>query len=123
MIKTTNQPMRMLTRIYNAFSYRRNFPYEGPIPGDFSDILLQDISSHTLYEAISAALQQSYLAPYQLLEKQAKGIVYGPYCRSMICLPVRAIDNRQSFGVHFLIDTGSPTTYLENKAISAIFDK
>ena len=62
---------------------------------------------------VSGSLKQKYLSPYENNTKTATGILFGANARPMICLPVQPLTkNREPISVHFLVDTGSPISYL-----------
>lgn len=94
-----------------TFSYKKNYPFDVPGPGDFSDIILQDVT-----------LKKIYLSPFENAECKAQGIIFGPFARPMICLPVASMKLKKNFGIHFIVDTGSPFTYLEATALMTLFE-
>jgi len=74
------------------------------------DVLLSDINHRILVDDISKRLGIDYLSNYDTINKQINGIVYGSNYRLMCGLPIK-IKNISKF-IIFLIDTGSPWTYI-----------
>ncbi len=65
---------------------------------------------------------QKYLVPYENDSVKATGIIYGPFARPMICLPVVPLGKKaDTLSIHFLVDTGSPATYLSKEALKALY--
>lgn len=94
-----------------------------PSPGQ-CDIMLLDISAEDLRADIAQELGVEYLLPAEpiLLNKgetrTVSGTIYGSNNRVMIALPVQKLN--KCVHVIFLIDTGSPYTYLCNDALRAL---
>ncbi len=61
---------------------------------------------------VSGSLKLKYLSPYKNDSTTASGILFGPHARPMISLPVEQLGKKGEKAVHFLVDTGTPTTYL-----------
>ncbi|CAG8491204.1 361_t:CDS:2 [Funneliformis mosseae] len=75
------------------------------------DLLLVDLRSKDLHEKISKKLQVEYLSESLHTElKEVNGIIFGPNLRIIVSLPVRI--KQKTKNVHFVIDTGSPKTYI-----------
>ena len=66
-------------------------------------------------------LKHKYLTPYTHDRNIATGILYGSYARPLICLPVASLKHQEYLGIHFLIDTSSPATYLSDEALKTLF--
>lgn len=97
------------------------FPSDNPEAADFSSILLLDVTHQHLMKEISGSLKLKYLAPYKIESTTASGIIFGPQARPIISLPVEPLGKKGELSVHFLVDTGAPTTYLSEQALKAIF--
>ncbi|RIB14959.1 hypothetical protein C2G38_2143803 [Gigaspora rosea] len=92
-----------------------NTDYFGPIDDNYFpnmyDVLLTDVNSKDLHEEISELLKAKYLSYSPASEfKEVYGIIYGKHNRIFVSLPVKV--KRQAKNVHFLVDTGSPSTYI-----------
>jgi hypothetical protein len=74
--------------------------------------LLLDVSHDHLVKEISGSLKLKYLSAYKNDSNTATGIIFGPQARPIISLPVEQIGKKGEKAVHFLVDTGAPTTYL-----------
>lgn len=70
---------------------------------------------------ISGSLKVKYLSPYNNNSDTASGILFGPHARPIISLPVERLEKKGELSVHFLIDTGAPTTYISEEALKALF--
>ncbi|RHZ77583.1 hypothetical protein Glove_174g132 [Diversispora epigaea] len=80
-------------------------------PVQMFDLLLPDVHSKEIHEEISKKLNIKYLSNSLHTEvKYVRGIIFGPYFRIFISLPVQI--KQEVKNVHFLIDTGSPTTFI-----------
>ncbi|CAB4377355.1 hypothetical protein RhiirA5_437292 [Rhizophagus irregularis] len=85
---------------------------EDNYPSNMYDLLLIDLSSKALHQEVSEMLNVTYLAETTQKElKEVKAIVYGPNYRVIVSLPVK-IGRRTSRNVFFIVDTGSPVTYI-----------
>ncbi|KIX03490.1 uncharacterized protein Z518_07043 [Rhinocladiella mackenziei CBS 650.93] len=101
-------------------------------PGEISDlkvnnydVLITDITENTLRTEISNVFGIDYLA--KATENDAKrkidivsGYLYGEARRAMVPCVVHNGENDEGYWVHFLVDTGSPATFLSKKACDAI---
>ncbi|CAG8684494.1 27737_t:CDS:1, partial [Dentiscutata erythropus] len=76
------------------------------------DIQLNGIGSKELHGEISKRLNIEYLSDYLNTKelKEVTGIIYGYNIAIFVSLPVKV--KHQVKNVHFLIDTGSPRTYV-----------
>lgn len=86
-------------------------------PGDF-DVLLTDVHSNELHHEISSMLGTSYLEDAEsgpVIE--TRGIVWGPHNRVFVATVVKM--GSRAKHVHFLIDTGSPFTYLCDEVLQS----
>ncbi len=86
-------------------------------PADF-DVLLTDVHSNELHHEISDMLGTRYLE--EAGEENsgiANGIVWGPHNRIFVATVVKIGDKMRH--VHFLVDTGSPFTYMCDEAIQS----
>jgi hypothetical protein len=82
------------------------------------DVLITDICAQDLREEISNELNVKYLSDSsQEHDGNVDGIIYGRGFR-LICTLTVKIRGKIKF-VHFIVDTGSPTTYLSNDVLSA----
>ena len=82
------------------------------------DLIITDLSNDDLTGQISSQLGVGYLQlADQSIVDQSIGIIYGPGHRLMVALPVRI--NHQIRWVIFLVDTGSPSTFICQQAIEA----
>lgn len=77
------------------------------------------VHSKDLHEDISDRLNVKYL---EIAEsdnvKEAPGIVYGPHNRVFVATVIKRGDRLRH--VHFLVDTGSPFTYICNEALQSL---
>ncbi|CAG8556999.1 16916_t:CDS:1, partial [Gigaspora rosea] len=82
------------------------------------DVLLTDVDSKDLHEAISKMLKIKYLSYSPDKEfKEVNGIIFGKHRRIFVSLPVTI--KRKTKNVHFLVDTSSPTTYICEEALDS----
>ena len=82
------------------------------------DILITDICAQDLREVISNKLNVKYLSnSNQEHDGNVDGIIHGRSFR-LICTLTVKIREKIKF-VHFIVDTGSPTTYLSDDVLSA----
>lgn len=116
--------MRMIRYLFTSTTpMKQVFPFKSPEAANNNNILLLDLTHKHLVELVSGSLNQPYLVPYQNKSKVAVGKLFGSHARPMICLPVQALRrNVGPMSVHFLIDTGSPATFISKKALLTIFD-
>src|SRR3954471_12079359 len=80
------------------------------------DILLTDIDTEDVHESIPRKLNVEYLsdAPNEL-DGDITGIMYGPHFR-LFCATTIRIKNKIKM-VIFLVDTGSPTTFISEEVL------
>ncbi len=87
-------------------------------PASF-DVLLTDVHSKDLHEDISNMLDIKYLDIAESDDvKESSGIVYGPHNRVFVATVVRKSDILRH--VHFLVDTGSPFTYICTEVLQSM---
>lgn len=80
------------------------------MPTEF-DVLLTDVSSKDLHHDISKRLSKLYLSDITDDNiNTTKGIIWGPNNRVFVAMVVR-MGSKAKY-VHFLVDTGSPNTYI-----------
>ncbi|RIA85763.1 hypothetical protein C1645_360808 [Glomus cerebriforme] len=80
-------------------------------PVDMFDLLLFDVRSKDLHDHVSKRLKVEYLSDTLYTElKDVNGIIFGPYLRIMVSLPIQIKRKRKN--VHFVVDTGSPKTFV-----------
>jgi hypothetical protein len=80
---------------------------------------LTGMTSKTFHEDISAALGLNYLSdPPMDISCPIKGIVFGVNLRPVI--PIIVTHKTMSKVVFFIVDTGSPHTYLSAEALHAL---
>ena len=94
----------------------------GYIKPSLQDLLLTDITAEELL-TIAKRLGVDYLgpAPKFPVSFPVEGEIYGPNKRLMVNLACRRRrTNIQAINVIFLIDTGSPASYLSAKAMEAL---
>lgn len=75
------------------------------------DVLLSDVSSKDLHHEISSMLSTMYLS--DITDDNidtTNGIIWGPHNRVFVAMVVR-MGHKKKY-VHFLVDTGSPSTYI-----------
>ena len=86
-------------------------------PTDF-DLLLTDVHSNELHHEISNMLGSTYLNDAEKDDiSEATGIVWGPHNRIFVATVVR-MGNKLKH-VHFLVDTGSPFTYICDEVLQS----
>lgn len=91
------------------------------IPPQLEDIMLTDVSEKDVRESIAQQLGIIYLATEQKIPTwPVEGIVYGTNKRLFINLLVKWKENDEAQNVIFLVDTGSPSTYLSLNAMKSI---
>ena len=79
-------------------------------PREF-DLLATDVHSYELRHDISEVLGTAYLEDADTDgPKDAVGIVWGDYNRVLLAMVLRVGEKRKH--IHFLVDTGSPCTYV-----------
>jgi hypothetical protein len=96
----------------------------GYIEPSLQDMLLTDITAEKLL-SVAEVLGVGYLSPAAKFPGSfpVDGEIYGPNNRLMINLFCRRRGgNTQPINVIFLIDTGSPISYLSEKAINALIE-
>ena len=87
------------------------------LPTDF-DLLLTDVHSNELHHEISHMLHTNYLEDANSDDVQvATGIVWGPHNRIFVAAIVKMSGKLKH--VHFLIDTGSPSTYICDEVLQS----
>ncbi|KAI3660563.1 hypothetical protein MP638_000103 [Amoeboaphelidium occidentale] len=95
----------------------------GYIEPSQQDLLLTDITVENLPE-IARSLGVEYLSPVQEFPGQfpIQGRIYGDHRRFMINLVCRRLSLREAPAVNivFLVDTGSPVSYLSKEAMEAL---
>ena len=78
------------------------------------DVLISDVDRQTLGGDISQALGHKYLEsiPSEYVKPQPEicGTLFGRHNRTFFCLATTF--NKRSYYLHFLLDNGSPYTYL-----------
>jgi hypothetical protein len=99
------------------------------------DILLTDVTSARLHGRIGTILGKAYLSEeissdYLKLEKALRGVLFPPNNRYMVNLVCRRDSQRNSpsspngptswHNVFFLVDTGSPNSFLCSEAMEAL---
>jgi hypothetical protein len=88
-------------------------------PTDF-DVLLTDVHSHELHHDISKMLGTTYLGDATSDDvNEASGIVWGPHNRVFIAAIVKIGKENKIKHVHFLVDTGSPFTYICDEVLQS----
>jgi hypothetical protein len=86
-------------------------------PTDF-DVLLTDVHSNELHHEISHMLNTTYLEDAgDNSSDEALGIVWGPHNRIFVATVVKMGDKLKH--VHFLVDTGSPFTYVCDEVLQS----
>eukprot|EP01031_Cornospumella_fuschlensis_P024538 gene24538-29651_t len=95
-----------------------------PAPNDRDqDHLLTDVQEATLLHSVSDMLGKAYLVESSDAVDWSVGVsgrLFGNKGRAMICLPVRRSMRHPAYNVHFLVDTGAPTTELSSSALDTI---
>jgi hypothetical protein len=88
------------------------------IPTHF-DVLLTDVHSKDLRHEISHRLGVQYLAEHDADDdiNEIKGVVWGPHNRIFVPTVIRI--GGQKKNVHFLIDTGSPKSYVSQEVFTS----
>ena len=80
--------------------------------------LLSDVHSKDLHEDVSSQLRIAYLKDADKNStSKSSGIVYGPHNRVFVATVLRK--GGRSKYVHFLVDTGSPYTYICNEVLQS----
>ena len=89
------------------------------------DVLISDICQDDLSGVISKVLGKKNLTPLssneQEFSKRRKGMVFGHYNRGIISLRTR-FEKKQPIWVHYLVDTGSPFTFLSAESVKFLTD-
>ena len=86
--------------------------------GDF-DVLLTDVTSVHLHHEISQKMKKAYLSDFHQNDRilALHGVIWGPHSRIFVPGVVRIKQVKK--WVYFLLDTGSPKTYLAEEVFSA----
>ena len=99
----------------------------GYIAPDVQDLLLLDVTHNTLCSSIANLLDVEYLGPAKMFTSfPTKGKLFGLNSRLMINFSCRKCSETRVYpflNVIFLVDTGSPNTYLCTEAMQAILGK
>lgn len=89
------------------------------IPPSDQDLLLSDVKEDDLRSGVSLALEETYL---DVVSEEpswpVKGILFGHNSRPFVCFYVKI--KTKSIKVFFLVDTGSPHTYLSGSTMNAL---
>jgi len=105
----------------NYFNRYNNFYSQASMNMDISrynyDVLLSDINHRILLNEISNELKYNYLDNFHQVNKELIGVIYGINYRLMFGCSVK-IKNISKF-IIFLIDTGSPQTYICEFALNS----
>jgi hypothetical protein len=86
-------------------------------------LLLTDITENELSSSIAENLNANYLEPATEFPGYfpVAGKIYGYNKRLMVSLPCRMVgQNSRAINIIFLVDTGSPISYICEKAIEAL---
>jgi hypothetical protein len=88
-------------------------------PVETYDILLTDVNSRDIHEEISKKLNIKYLSnSHSDVElEEVNGIIFGNNYRIFMSLPVKV--KKETKNIHFLLDTGSPRTFICEEALSS----
>lgn len=87
------------------------------MPTEF-DVLVTDVHSKDLHHDISIRLNKLYLS--DIIDDKidnTEGIIWGPHNCVFVAMVVR-IGNKKKY-VHFLVDTGSPSTYISQEVLTS----
>lgn len=100
----------------------------GYVAPDQQDLMLLDITSAVLHSTRWIGHGKQYLSPADSfpLSWPATGLIFGHNKRLMINLPCRRVkSNRghEALNVFFLVDTGSPYSYLCKEAMDALIGR
>ena len=99
-------------------------PIDSPtfVPPNDQDLLLTDVTDAELCGNIGELLGAEYLRSLPYLEREPvlQGIVFGQNKRLMINLQCKRKASTDWVNVFFLVDTGSPYTYLAPSAIDRL---
>lgn len=89
------------------------------IPPEEQDLLLSDVKEINLKKEIAYALGKDFLSePEEDPVWPVEGILFGHNFRAFVNMQVKV--KKKSLNVFFLIDTGSPHTYLSNTTIKEL---
>ncbi len=94
----------------------------GYIHPSLQDFILTDITAETL-SVIANELEVDYLSPAATFPASfpVEGVIYGRNLRLFVNVVCRVrADTAQAINVVFLLDTGSPVSYLSAKAMEAL---
>ncbi|GBC06837.1 hypothetical protein RclHR1_07080004 [Rhizophagus clarus] len=81
------------------------------------DVLITDVKSNDLHEKVSELLYKKYLSNTMKESDDVKGILFGEFQRPL-CSMTLEIKGRVK-NVHFLVDTGSPRTFVCEEALNS----
>lgn len=86
------------------------------------DLLLTDVTEDVVYSNIGPMLGVEYLASSHVAKPSfpVRGCLYGNNNRIMVNLLCRKKVDQRALNVIFLVDTGSPVTYICEKAMSKL---
>ena len=89
------------------------------------DLLLTDVTQEILNTQIAPELEVDYLSASEAENASfpVTGILFGLNQRLMVNLLVRRKESHKFLNIIFLVDTGSPVSYLCDEAISALIGK
>ena len=118
--------MRLDDIIIPLWQIERAMDTIGPIdrPADYLapfcyDVMLTDIHPEDLPGKLSLALGVDYLSPAAVHSSwPVAGKVWGPNRRLLVTLPVSL--GATSINVHFIFDTGAPTSYIAASVLHAL---
>ncbi|KAI6188278.1 hypothetical protein M3Y98_00337800 [Aphelenchoides besseyi] len=107
-----------------ALSIKRYVPKEIYIKPKEYDVLLTDMDEEELKElGIREKIPNLSAGQFPSLIFPVDGVVYGPFGRFMVPLVCQRVRNPKSpIVVWFLVDQGSPHTFLSEKTIRALID-
>lgn len=116
-MKSVERLMRPL--FFARHSFGILFPDDKDTQSNY-DVLITDIDSDDLSGEISKSLGKNNLSALSSDEKEFEkiryGIVYGRFSRGIVSLPTR-FQNKSPIWVHYLVDTGSPWTFLSKESL------
>ena len=97
----------------------------GPNPKDY-DVLLKDVDYHVLQDEISTLggipyLQEATMSDAVKKLREATAFVFGSMHRMIFPAAVHNADIDKAHWIYFLIDTGSPLTYLSSQVNTLIY--
>lgn len=123
-----SQPFtRLDAALIPLYHLKRTMDVIGPLdrPSDYIDpsaydVLISDIKPHELPEIISDVLGTPYLAPATVIPSPIRGRIYGRNRRVLFTIPVSHSQTQKSVSVHFIFDTGAPTSYIAQSTMDAL---